>query len=92
MDGWGICDTFYIQWFVNFYFSNLYLDLLEFEINYNYNYIMRNLIPITCTVCQYCCIEKIKDKMHRTCSTTEKNFGQKPLKRDIKNRQVQIMG
>jgi hypothetical protein len=36
MDGWGICDTFYIQWFVKFYFSNLYLDLLEFEINYNY--------------------------------------------------------
>jgi hypothetical protein len=34
----GICDTFYIQWFVKFYFSNLYLDLLEFEINYNYNY------------------------------------------------------
>jgi hypothetical protein len=40
MDGWGICDTFYIQWFVKFYFSNLYLDLLEFEINYNYNYII----------------------------------------------------
>jgi hypothetical protein len=34
----SICDTFYIQWFVKFYFSNLYLDLLEFEINYNYNY------------------------------------------------------
>jgi hypothetical protein len=38
MDGWGICDAFYIQWFVKLYFSNLYLDLLEFEINYNYNY------------------------------------------------------
>jgi hypothetical protein len=34
-NGWlGICDTFYIQWFVKFYFYNLYLDLLEFEINY----------------------------------------------------------
>jgi hypothetical protein len=39
-NGWlGICDAFYIQWFVKFYFYNLYLDLLEFEINYNYNYI-----------------------------------------------------
>jgi hypothetical protein len=36
-NGWlGICDTFYIQWFVKSYFYNLYLDLLEFEINYNY--------------------------------------------------------
>jgi hypothetical protein len=52
MDGWGICDTFYIQWFVKFYFSNLYLDLLEFEINYNYNYIssVQNAMAITdCT-------------------------------------------
>jgi hypothetical protein len=27
-----ICDSFYIQWFVNL-FPNVYLDLLEFEIN-----------------------------------------------------------
>jgi hypothetical protein len=37
MDGWGICDTFCIQWFVKFYFSNLYLDLLEFGMGYSYS-------------------------------------------------------
>jgi hypothetical protein len=44
-DNWNLdltCDTFYIQWFVNF--CNLYLDQMDSELNINVNLVVLDTV------------------------------------------------